>query len=1218
MRVTASEADSGSASDIFELNVVNTNDAPTVTGSVAQTLRGTPLAFSRASLLAQASDIDPTGDVLSVSAVGAANRGSVVLRQDGSVLFTPEAGFVGSASFSYTVSDGKGGAATATVAVEVLQVQLAPVALDTALRMEEDGALVLDAASFHYSDEDGGQLASVTLGAPDAGRLLFDGSLVTGSITVSRADLDAGKLVFAPLADANGAGYARLSFRVENGLASNAATLTVDVAPVNDAPLAAADAASAFDGDSAPLTGNVLANDRDPDAGTVLAVRDPGTFAGAWGTLSLQSDGGYVYVIDSAKARSIAEGAVVADTFRYVASDGSLEQASELVVSITGRNDAPVAGADAAAVAEDGAVTASGNVLANDRDPDAGSTLRVAAPGSLRGLYGSLDLAADGSYCYSLDNESAAVQALAAGQTMLERFDYEASDGVAATPASLLITIAGANDAPVTNQDAAGVREDGPLAASGNVLANDTDRDAGTVLAVADAGLRSGRHGTLTLLASGAWTYVLDNASAAVQSLRGGQVVEEVFAYAASDGSAATPGTLTVRISGSNDGPDAADDSAAIAEDGLAGVTGNVLANDSDADSGTLLRVTTAGTLSGSYGSLALAADGSYTYVLNQAAVQALGAGQTAYERFSYAIVDDDLASPLTDTAFLGIAIAGANDGPALARALADQKAASGTRFTYQFDAASFNDIDQGDVLSYSATLSDGKPLPAWLRFDAATRTFDGTVAPAQADLVLGLRVTATDLSGASVHDDFTLDIAGTPGGKRIEGTWWRDYLVGTDYNDTIDGKESHDIMVGGKGDDIYYVDAQCYYWPGDWCDSDYRDDDRGYRSRTMINWYPGWNFDCEADDVIEKAGEGFDTVYSSASYTLAANVEALRLLGYADLEGAGNGLNNAIFGNAGRNTLGGGAGTDLLFGGAGADTLSDSLGNNLLDGGAGNDSLSGGAGNEFLAGGAGDDLITTGKGADVIAFNRGDGRDTVVASSGKDNTLSLGHGITYADLKFVKNDKDLVLITGSNEQLTFKDWYAGNWLWGVDNRSVATLQLFTEGGSDYSVNSTNKLNNRKIQQFDFASLVAKFDAARSANPRLTNWSLASSLPAAYLGGSDTSAIGGELAYQYARSGDLQAVPIPAAQIALAAAEFGVAKQALSAPAPLTAWGVTSSVLSFHVGAGEAAVLGGETAVQAGSGGSQFMMAMLSGQAAPEQGAAFWRGAPRKHGLADL
>ena len=1218
VRVTASEADTGSASDIFELNVVNTNDAPTVTGSAAQTLRGTPLAFSSASLLAQASDVDPTGDVLSVSAVGAASRGSVVLRQDGSVLFTPEAGFVGSASFSYTVSDGKGGAATATVAVEVLQVQLAPVALDTALRMEEDGTLVLDAASFRYSDEDGGVLASVTLGAPDAGRLLFDGSLVTGSITVSRADLDAGKLVFSPLADANGAGYARLSFQVENGLASNAATLTVDVAPVNDAPLAAADAASAFDGDPAPLTGNVLANDRDVDAGSTLTVRNPGSYAGAWGSLSLQADGSYVYLLDGAAAQSIAAGAVVTESFRYIATDGSLEQASELVVSIAGRNDAPVAGADAAAVTEDGTVTAIGNVLGNDRDPDAGSTLRVAAPGSLRGRYGSLDLAADGSYRYSLDNEGAAVQALAAGQSVLERFDYEASDGMAATPASLLITIAGANDAPVTNQDAAGVREDGQLAASGNVLANDTDRDAGSVLAVADAGLRNGRHGTLTLLASGAWSYVLDNASAAVQSLRGGQVVDEVFAYAASDGSAATPGTLTVRVSGSNDAPDAADDSAAIAEDGLAGVAGNVLANDRDADSGTLLRVTTAGTLSGSYGSLALAADGSYTYVLNQAAVQALGAGQYAYERFAYAVVDDDLASPLTGTAFLGIAIAGANDGPALARALADQKTASGTRFTYQFDAATFNDIDQGDVLSYSATLSDGKPLPDWLRFDAATRTFDGAVALAQADVVLGLRVTATDLSGASVHDDFTLDIAGTPGGKRIEGTWWRDCLVGTDYNDTIDGKESHDIMAGGKGDDIYYVDAQCYYWPGDWCDSDYRDDDRSYRSRIALNWYPGWNFDCEADDVIEKTGEGFDTVYSSASYTLAANVEALRLLGYADLEGAGNGLNNAIFGNAGRNTLGGGAGTDLLFGGAGADTLSDVLGNNLLDGGAGSDSLSGGSGKEFLAGGAGDDLISTGKGADVIAFNRGDGRDTVVASIGKDNTLSLGHGITYADLHFVKNDKDLVLITGSNEQLTFKDWYAGNWLWGVDNRSIATLQLVTEGGSDYNANSTNKLNNRKIQQFDFASLVARFDAARSANPRLTSWSLAPSLPAAYLGGSDSAAIGGELAYQYARGGDLQGVSIPAAQTVLEAAEFGVAKQALPAPAPLTAWGVTSSVLSFHVGAGEAALLGGEIALQAGSGGSQFMMSMLSGQAAPEQGAAFWRGAPRKHGLADL
>src|SRR5690349_9124092 len=46
-------------------------------------------------------------------------------------------------------------------------------------------------------------------------------------------------------------------------------------------------------------------------------------------------------------------------------------------------------------------------------------------------------------------------------------------------------------------------------------------------------------------------------------------------------------------------------------------------------------------------------------------------------------------------------------------------------------------------------------------------------------------------------------------------------------------------------------------------------------------------------------------------------------------------------------------------------------------------------------------------------------------SSTGKDNTLSLGHGIKYADLLFKKNVNDLVLVIGASEQVTFKDWYA-------------------------------------------------------------------------------------------------------------------------------------------------------------------------------------------------
>jgi hypothetical protein len=260
------------------------------------------------------------------------------------------------------------------------------------------------------------------------------------------------------------------------------------------------------------------------------------------------------------------------------------------------------------------------------------------------------------------------------------------------------------------------------------------------------------------------------------------------------------------------------------------------------------------------------------------------------------------------------------------------------------------------------------------------------------------------------------------------------------------------------------------------------------------------------------------------------------------------NGADNddMLSGGAGNDTLYGNAGNDIMQSGLGIDTLNDTSGNNLFDGGADNDTLIGGAGSEFFIGSIGNDAITSGTGFDVIAFNRGDGQDTVLASTNKDNTLSLGNGIKYADLLFSKTGNDLVLATGTAEQVTFKDWYAS-----VSNHSVANLQMVIEGTSDYDPASSSQLNNRKIERFNFDGLVSKFDQARAATPTLTNWSLSTSLLEFYLASSDTEAIGGDLAYQYASNGNLSNISATPAQAILASAQFGTASQNLQAPGAL-------------------------------------------------------------------
>ncbi|MFC3177999.1 calcium-binding protein, partial [Undibacterium amnicola] len=333
--------------------------------------------------------------------------------------------------------------------------------------------------------------------------------------------------------------------------------------------------------------------------------------------------------------------------------------------------------------------------------------------------------------------------------------------------------------------------------------------------------------------------------------------------------------------------------------------------------------------------------------------------------------------------------------------------------------------------------------------------------------------------------------------------------LFGNSGNNVLDGGAGADAMSGGAGNDIYVLD--------------------------------------NASDVItENGSEGIDQVKSSLTYTLIANLESLLLTGTTAINGTGNALDNLLIGNSGKNVLNGGAGNDILQGVAGDDTLTDTTGNNIFDGGAGIDVITAGIGNDFIVGGLGNDTITTSTGVDVVAFNRGDGMDTLVASTGKDNTLSLGKGIKYADLLFKKSGNDLILVTGTSEQVTMKDWYTN-----VNNRSIANLQIVIEGTTDYNAASTNKLNNKKIEQFNFDGLVTKFDQARAANPSLTSWALSSSLLEFYLNSSDTAAIGGDLAYQYAKSGNLSAFSMTPAQALLSSAQYGNSAQALQSTTSL-------------------------------------------------------------------
>src|SRR6185437_7543790 len=217
-----------------------------------------------------------------------------------------------------------------------------------------------------------------------------------------------------------------------------------------------------------------------------------------------------------------------------------------------------------------------------------------------------------------------------------------------------------------------------------------------------------------------------------------GQSLVDLFNYSISDndprGALTSSSAVEITLLGTNDAPVAVDDHGTVSEDGVLSASDNVLSNDSDIDQGTVLSVAAPGTFAGTYGTLTVAANGSYTYTLNNAsfAVQSLGQGESVTDSFGY-LAQDDATNPLTSAANVLITIDGANDAPVLVTPIADQSAREGQALSLDVPAGTFTDIDRNDALSYSATLADGSALPSWLTFDAATQHFGGTPAAGSA-----------------------------------------------------------------------------------------------------------------------------------------------------------------------------------------------------------------------------------------------------------------------------------------------------------------------------------------------------------------------------------------------------------------------------------------------------------------------------------------------------
>ena len=176
-------------------------------------------------------------------------------------------------------------------------------------------------------------------------------------------------------------------------------------------------------------------------------------------------------------------------------------------------------------------------------------------------------------------------------------------------------------------------------AADLDVLANDTDVDNGAVVTTLSVDATSLRGAALSLNADGSIHYDPTEA-AAIQALDEGESLQDRFGYVARDQHNATdPATVTVTVFGRNDAPTVQDESNSATDNGVA-VAGNVLANDSDRDVEPI-SIQTPGSYALAHGTISIAANGSYSYVVTDD----FRRRRRAQEVFSYSVSDGDAAS---------------------------------------------------------------------------------------------------------------------------------------------------------------------------------------------------------------------------------------------------------------------------------------------------------------------------------------------------------------------------------------------------------------------------------------------------------------------------------------------------------------------------------------------------------------------------------------------
>ena len=618
---------------------------------------------------------------------------------------------------------------------------------------------------------------------------------------------------------------------------------------------------------------------------------------GPYGTLYVNSSSGaYTFVPDSAAINALT--APTTEGFVVTVSDGNTSASQTFTIVLNGVNDAAfISGTTTGSVVEAGGTTngtpgtplATGTLTDTDVDNPPNTFTAVSSPRASAGGYGTFTMTTAGVWTYILDDTNAAVQALNAGDTLIDNFTVTAIDG---TPQVVTITIHGASDAAVVSGSTAGsVIEAGGVAnanpgtatASGTLTDTDVDTTSNAFTAVGPTA-SAGGYGTFTMTAAGVWTYTLDNSNGAVQALNAGETLADTFTVTTLDG---TPQVVTITIHGTNDAAivsgtttGSVTEAGGIANGtpGTPAATGTLVAVDVDNTSNIFTAVSSPKTSANGYGTFTMTAAGVWAYTLDNAnaAVQALNVGDTLADSFTVTAID---GTPQLVT----IAIHGTND------------------------AAIISGTTTGSVIE-AGTAAPGIPVATGTLTDTdvdnTPNTFTAVASPTASDGGYGtFTMTAAGVWTYTLDNNNSVVQALDPG----------DALTDTFTVTAIDGTtQSVTVTIHGASD------------------ADPNDFDNLATGSVVISDPPNV-FGTPGSETIAGGGNEGQIIYAGASS------DTVNGTGKADI----------LYGGSGNDTIKGNDGDDTIYGGSGNDTINGNNGSDTITGGFGADHLTGSNGSD-------------------------------------------------------------------------------------------------------------------------------------------------------------------------------------------------------------------------------------------------------------------------------